>query len=231
MYSETAEYYDEIYSFLDYAESTRHLLEVIEPRTNGKRLLDIACGTGKHLTEFKNAGYEVEGVDLDPNMVRIALERNPGVTVQEADMCEFSLGHKFDVITNLFSSIGYACTTERLGAAVSAMAAHLADGGVAVVEPWLSKEVYVPGKVHLLTVDKPDLKICRMSYSGIDDMLSVIEFHYLFASANEGVTEAKEIHTTAMFTVDDFAEAATAAGLSHEFLEGEQFRRGLHIFQ
>jgi SAM-dependent methyltransferase len=234
MFSETTEYYDTIYSFIDYAESTTKLREVIEERTKGRRLLDLACGTGKHLLEFQNAGYEVEGLDLEPGMVEIARERNAGVTIGEGDMCDFDLGRKFDVITNNFSSIGYAHTKERLIAAVSCIARHLNKGGVALIEPWLTADVYNPGHVHMHTVDHPDLKICRMTSGGVDaDLavpLSILEFHYLIAIANEGVREAKEIHTVAMFSVADFAEAAAAAGLSHEYIENDYFKRGMHIF-
>jgi SAM-dependent methyltransferase len=235
MFSETTEYYDTIYSFIDYAGSTTNLRRVIEERTQGRRLLDIACGTGKHLLEFQSAGYDVEGMDLSPGMLEEARKRIPDVSLSEADMCDFDLGRKFDVITNNFSSIGYARTKERLFQAVSCVAAHLAEGGVALIEPWLTTDVYKARHVHMLTVDQPELKICRITYGDVDDgadvPLSILEFHYLIAIANQGVREAKEIHTAAMFSVQDFADAASAAGLSHEYIEHDDFKRGMHIFQ
>jgi len=235
MFSETTEYYDTIYEFIDYAESTTNLRKLIEERTEGRRLLDIACGTGKHLVEFQQIGYEIEGLDLEPGMLEQARNRLPDVSLSEADMCDFDLGRKFDVITNNFSSIGYARTKERLFAALACVARHLADGGVALIEPWLTTDAYNARHVHMLTVDQPELKICRMSYGDVDDApdvpLSVVEFHYLFAIANQGVREAKEIHTLGMFSVQDFADAASAAGLTHEYIEADHFKRGMHIFQ
>jgi ubiquinone/menaquinone biosynthesis C-methylase UbiE len=65
VFSRTAHLYDAIYAFKDYAAEAARLHELIEERVPGPRtLLDIACGTGKHLAELR-AWYEVEGVDLD----------------------------------------------------------------------------------------------------------------------------------------------------------------------
>ena len=53
-------------------------------------------------------------------------------------MTAFDLGCRFDVVTCLFSSIGYVGTVERLDQAIATMAAHLEPGGTLIVEPWLS---------------------------------------------------------------------------------------------
>jgi len=229
MFSETARYYDSCYHWLDYAKSTANLRALIEPRTDGRRLLDVACGTGKHLEQFRAAGYEVEGLDLDPVLLGIARERID-CPLHEADMCDFHLGRTFDVITNNFSSIGYVRTTERLDEAIARIAEHLAPGGVALVEPWFRKGVFSVGSVHMLTVDEPELKIARMNRSEVDGDLSIIDFHYVIGTPDEGVRFARERHELAMFSVEDFARAAGKAGLAHEHFENEDFRRGLHVF-
>ena len=81
----------------------------------------MACGTGKHLEQLR-AWYEVSGLDLDPQLLAIARERLGAVELHEGDMTAFSLGRRFDVVTCLFSSIGYVGTVERLGDAIAAMA-------------------------------------------------------------------------------------------------------------
>jgi SAM-dependent methyltransferase len=229
MFSETARYYDRIYHRLDYDESTRHLREIIEPRTQGRRLLDVACGTGQHLVRFRDAGYEVEGLDLDPDMLAVARERFDG-PLHEADMCDFHLGRQFDVITNSFSSIGYARSVENLHRALSCVAEHLAPGGVALVEPWLRKEKYTVGHIHMTTVDDADLKIARVNRGDVEGECSVIDFHYAIVTPEKGARFARERHVLAMFGIEDFAAAAKAAGLEHEHFENEHFQRGLHVF-
>ena len=58
--------------------------------------------------------------------------------LEVADMTSFDLGRRFDVVTCLFSSIGYVGTAERLDQAIATMAAHLEPGGTLIVEPWLA---------------------------------------------------------------------------------------------
>ena len=97
-------------------------------RSGAASLLDVACGTGKHLELFRS-WYEVAGIDLNADLVAIARERLPDVRLEVADMTAFDLGRRFDVVTCLFSSIGYVGTVERLDQAIATMAAHLEPGG------------------------------------------------------------------------------------------------------
>src|SRR5215210_219183 len=142
MFSRSAELYDAIYSFKDYRAEVEKLHALIQERVpEAATLLDVACGTGKHL-ELLAANYEVEGLDLDASLLRIARERLPDVPLHEADMTDFDLGRRFDAVVCLFSSIGYVKTRKRLESTAATLASHLAPGGVLVVEPWLLPEAW-----------------------------------------------------------------------------------------
>jgi ubiquinone/menaquinone biosynthesis C-methylase UbiE len=93
-------------------------------RTSGKTLLDVACGTGGHLTYLKHH-YGSEGLDLDPNLLAIARERHPKLPFHHTDMVQFDLGHTFDAVVCLFSALGYVVTIDRLHSAIAAMARYL----------------------------------------------------------------------------------------------------------
>lgn len=128
MFTDTAEFYDLFYEEKDYAGEVRRLREIVEARAPGARtLLDVACGTGMHLAELR-AQYRVEGVDLDEGLLAVAAKRLPDVPMHAGDMRAFDLGRRFDVVTCLFSSIGYVRTTDGLRSAVAAMARHVAPG-------------------------------------------------------------------------------------------------------
>jgi len=75
------------------------------------RILDLPCGQGRHAIELARRGYEVTGVDLSPYLLGVARERAyaSGVTVGwlEGDMREALPGETFDLILNLFTSLGY----------------------------------------------------------------------------------------------------------------------------
>jgi ubiquinone/menaquinone biosynthesis C-methylase UbiE len=221
--------YDLVYSFKDYAGEARRLVELIEERRPGARsLLDVACGTGKHLTELGDRFPDAEGLDLDEGLLAIARERLPGVTLHHGDMTSFELGRRFDAITCLFSAIGYARTEAKLRAAIGAMARHLEPGGVLLVEPWFEPQAWIPGHLHLLTVDEPDVKLARATVSGLEGTLSTMDFHYLVVT-NDGVEHFSEHHEAALFTRAEMTGAFEAAGLAVEYDEEGLIGRGLYL--
>ena len=134
MFTQTARYYDKIYAFKDYRAEAEKVVEHIREygRSGGRRLLDVACGTGKHL-EFLKEHFDVEGLDLDGGLLAVARERLPGVPLRQADMEDFTLGGRFDAITCLFSAIGYLKTLDRVARACQTMAQHLLPGGVLII--------------------------------------------------------------------------------------------------
>jgi SAM-dependent methyltransferase len=187
----------------------------------------VACGTGKHL-ELLKPRYEVEGVDVDPEMVRIARERVPGVPIHEGNMVEFDLGRKFDVVTCLFSSIGYTGSVGRLDRAVASMSRHTAPGGVLIVEPWVTPETFEPGRPSASFVDEPDLKIARMDVPRVEGRFSVIDFHYLVATP-EGIEHFTEHHEVVLFTHQEYLDAFRKANLDVEHDPEGLMGRGLYI--
>ena len=69
MFSQSAAIYDAVYSFKDYATEAGRIHTLAEERSpTAASLLDVACGTGKHLEQLR-AWYEVSGLDLDPQLV------------------------------------------------------------------------------------------------------------------------------------------------------------------
>jgi SAM-dependent methyltransferase len=221
--------YDAIYSFKDYPAEVATLREIIRERLPGATsLLDVACGTGKHL-ELLREDFEIEGVDLDPEMIRLAWERlGPEVPLHVGDMAEFDLGRTFDVVACLFSSIGYARTDSGLRATLANLARHAAPDGLVIVEPWFSPEAWQPGHVAANFVDQDDLKVARMSLSSpLTDPLKMT-FHYLVATP-EGVEHFTEEHAVGMFTHQQYVAAFEAAGLEVDHDPKGLMDRGLFI--
>ena len=56
-------------------------------------------------------------------------------------MTTMSLGRRFDVITCLFSTIGYVKTYQNLAKTLRNFADHLRPGGLLLIEPWFTEEI------------------------------------------------------------------------------------------
>ena len=102
------------------------------------RILDLPCGQGRHAIELARRGYEVTGVDLSPFMLKVAEERARAAGVRarwlEGDMREPIGSERFDVVLNLFTSLGYFADEADDRKVIGAAAAMLVPGGRLVLE-------------------------------------------------------------------------------------------------
>ncbi len=227
MYS-SARFYDAIYAFKDYAAEAESVHALIETRRSGaKTLLDVACGTGKHLAAL-GRWYEVAGVDVNEAMLEAARTRYPDIPFFGGDMQTFSLGRAFDAVTCLFSAVGYLRSVDALGEAVATMARHLTPGGVLVLEPWLTPEAYRPNNVHARYVDEPDLKIARINVSELRGRVAVMDMHYLVGT-RDGVEHFVEHHELFLFRHEEYLQAFRAAGLTSQHDPEGLMGRGLYL--
>lgn len=230
MYGASARYYDAIYSRLkDYRKEVADLMEVIRAHggARGGRLLDVACGTGEHLRYFREH-FAVEGLDLSPELVEIARTKNPGVPVHVGDMRDFSLGRAFDVVTCLFSSIGYMTSTGDLHAAVDTMSRHVSPGGLLIVEPWFRPDQWNVGHIALSVVDEEELKIVRMSTSKMEGAVSTFDLHFLIGEP-QGTSHFVESHRMGLFTRDEMQDSFSGSQMRCEYDPQGPFGRGLYI--
>ena len=207
--------YDALYASKDYAGESARITELIRARSpEARTLLDVACGTGRHL-EYLRADFDVEGVDVDEGLLAVARERLGSTALSLGDMRTLALGRRFDAITCLFSAIGHLADTSELDTAIAAMAAHLEPGGVLLVEPWIEPDAWLPGKPALLTVDEPELKIARVTLTGRRGNTSILHFHYLVATP-DGVETFEERMELGLFTAAELRSAFERAGLDVE---------------
>ncbi|HEX2080585.1 MAG TPA: class I SAM-dependent methyltransferase [Longimicrobium sp.] len=213
VYAQGAAFYDLIYGGKQYAEEAERVHGVIQRhlRSGGDSLLDVACGTGAHLAHLRRH-YRCDGLDLEAGLLAVARERNPDARFHQGDMADFDLGRRYDAVACLFSAIGYVRTVARLGQTMRAFARHLVPGGVAVVEPWLTPETFIPGRVRVDTPEHPGASVVRMVHSGMRDGLSILTFSYLIGR-EEGIEHFEEDHVLGLFTHEQMLEAFRGAGL------------------
>jgi SAM-dependent methyltransferase len=101
------------------------------------RILDLACGWGRHSVEFSRLGFDVIGVDRSELLLRNARapaagERAPSWVC--GDIRELPFPPSFDAVVCLFSSLGYFLSDEEDLRALRAARGVLRDGGLLVLE-------------------------------------------------------------------------------------------------
>ena len=94
-------------------------------------ILDLACGTGRHLTELSGAGYDAVGCDLSFTLLRTGIDDYGPMSVARADMRSLPFcSASFAGLVNFFTSFGYFATEDENLSVVREMARVLRSGGV-----------------------------------------------------------------------------------------------------
>lgn len=112
-YSAFARYYDELTANIDYVKRGEYFHSLIKKfgKTDGKILLDLACGTGSISEVMAELGYDVIGVDNSDEMLGIAIEKkfDKGLDIQYLcqDMRKIDMFGTVDVTVCALDSINH----------------------------------------------------------------------------------------------------------------------------
>lgn len=193
-YGRLAELYDPIYRFKDYQKEARTLHHLVRrygpPRA--RSLLDVACGTGEHL-RFLRRWYNVAGVDASRSMLRVARAKLPGVPLTLGRMESFRTTRRYEVVTCLFSAIGYLRDPRSVRRAFEHFHDALVPGGIVLLEPFIAPDRWRPGSAHVLDVEAGGVRVVRMTVSERRRGEAVMPMHYLVGDRT-GVRHYLEVH-------------------------------------
>lgn len=135
-YQRCADYYDVVTAEYDYGTWLDGIERVaLEHGLHGRRVLDVACGTGKSAEPLADRGYDVWACDQSPAMVARARERlGPKAHVFLADMRRLPETREHDLITCLDDSLNYVLDDVQLTATLEGFSRSLAPDGLAIFD-------------------------------------------------------------------------------------------------
>ncbi len=129
-------YYHILYKDRDYTEAQLfmdNLTQYLNLPDNAK-ILDLACGKGRHSVYLNQLGYDVTGADLSENSIKTASEHANATLHFEVHDMRIPFDQKFDAIFNLFTSFGYFESDEDNLTTLNAIKESLTDYGFAVID-------------------------------------------------------------------------------------------------
>lgn len=137
-------YYHILYSHRDEEEAVfflRNLLSFLKPPADA-RMLDLACGRGRHALFLHAQGFNVTGVDLAPSNIEHAQSQAAdGLEFMVHDMRNLLISNHFDYVFNLFTSFGYFDHPHEHLKSVVNMATALKPGGKLILDFMNAKAV------------------------------------------------------------------------------------------
>lgn len=162
-------YYHILYKDRDYTEAglfIDNITSYLNLPENAK-VLDLACGKGRHSVYLSKLGYDVTGADLSENSINEAKKHETnGLHFMVHDMRK-PFEQKFDAVCNLFTSFGYFDNDEDNITTLKAIKESLSEYGFAVLD-FMNVEKTIPNLVAEETknVDGIDFYITRRFENG-----------------------------------------------------------------
>ncbi len=130
-------YYHQLYFNRDKTEAAsfiNKLIDYLKPK-QGARMLDVACGKGRHSMQLAQKGFDVTGIDLSEDSIKDALlyERENLHFYQQDMRLPFWINY-FDYAFNFFTSFGYFNTQRENDNAIRTISQSLKPGSTFVMD-------------------------------------------------------------------------------------------------
>lgn len=232
-----SKYYDLLYRDKNYATESQFIMDVCEKFSDGRKLLDLGCGTAKHAQELVARGFDVFGVEMSERMFERARETQQllpanaatHLRLQCADALNFRVNEKFNIVTALFHVISYQTSNDKLRAFFATAASHLDVGGTFIFDCW-----YGPAVLRMLpeprikVVEDGECEVIRFANPRLRINDNVVEVHYriLVKSRQSGYwSDLNERHDMRYLFLPEIHFLAREAGFevidAREFLSGK----------
>lgn len=240
-FKEYAGVYDLLYLDKPYAAEAEYVIDLMfgEPSCNfeGRSVIEIGCGTGRHAELLAEKGLRVKGYDISTQMIELARGRVrlSGEAVQ--DRVSFHAEHfrgsseKVDAVYSLFHVVSYHVTDEQLNQLFSDVSESLVDGGTFIFDYWYGPAVCEIGPsircVERRSENSSIFRVSRPNHRKEKNIVDV-EFDVFFATPErkETYSRLQEVHSMRYFTTNELSKIAKKYGLmqlvSEEWMTGKK---------
>lgn len=210
-------YYHQLYFNRDEVEAAAFIDKIVSylKPDGGSRMLDVACGKGRHSMHLAAKGFDVTGIDLSVDSIKAASENEKeNLHFYCHDMRLLFWINYFDVVFNLFTSFGYFATERENDDAIRTMATALKPGGILVVD-YLNTAYAVAHSVPSETKQIDGVNFLINKWNDATHFYKKIEI------ANESLSEPF-IYTerVSKFSLSDFEKMFNHHGLRLKFIFG-----------
>lgn len=220
-FHDSAELYDALADRAGRLEREGPLLRYCLEIAPGRRVADIACGTGLHAHFLAGAGAEVDAFDLSGEMIAHACRRrsHPNIRYRVDDMRAVQ-GGPWDLVVCLGNSLSLLASAEDLTVTFAAIRAGLAPGGLCLahVLNYSGQQASRPRhRVEVATWEDARIVAVKSLVPDGDHTLLTLNFFVEERGKRHTVSETAVQRN---WTLAQLTRAGTDAGLTIKFLWG-----------
>ena len=204
-------------------EFIKKLIRHLNPAP-GSRMLDVACGKGRHSKILASLGFKVTGIDISPYSISVAQEsENEDLDFFVHDMRLPFWANYFDYAFNFFTSFGYFKTRREHDDAIRTISKSLKPGGVFVID-YLNVHF---AEDHLVYNELKQLNGTAYDIRRWDD-----DFHFYkkITVKDESLSDTLEYtEKVAKFSLGDFTDMLSFQGMQVQEVFGDYQFNGYDV--
>jgi 2-polyprenyl-3-methyl-5-hydroxy-6-metoxy-1,4-benzoquinol methylase len=150
------------------------LLELVKSY-EPEKIADFGCGTGTVAIGLAKAGFNITGVDISKDMLKIARQKaeNSGIDIRfrRADIVEIDLKNKFDLILSLGNTAPLIYRLRDARKTFRNFARHLNPGGILIIQQ-LNYDKILKDKPRTFAIDRNDNQLRIKQYNYIRNLVN-----------------------------------------------------------
>jgi SAM-dependent methyltransferase len=200
-------------------QEVNRALKMLRPQ-GGERVLDMACGSGRHSLELVRQGFSVVGADISPELIEIArkdaVEQSLDAEFVEADLRDLDFENQFDFVLNLNDgAIGYLETDQENHRTFEVISRALKPGGKNLVQlpNVLYARAHLPQRSWIPSSGMVELVEHRWNKS--DSYMEGAMIPLRFGEVLEGLDKRIEFRQR-LYTVEELREIYSSVGMTFE---------------
>ncbi len=220
-YGRFADLYDRLMDDVDYdawADSVCTLLGVYGETGGVRTVTDCACGTGAVTVRLAERGYRMTGIDLSPDMLRVAQDkaRAHGLSIPfvQMDITAFRTHRKADAVICCCDGVNYLTGEERVRAFFNSANENLRDGGLLLFD--LSTPFKLEHVLGCSTMGE-DRKECTYLWENTFDPVSGLlemRLHFFVPEGNGYYSRFDETHIQKSYSREQIGELLDRCGFT-----------------
>ena len=232
LYAELADWFHLLTHPSDYEEEANHIVQVVDAAFLGeaKTLLELGSGGGNNASHLKSR-FTCTLTDVSAAMLELSQTLNPECKHIQGDMRTLRLGSTFDVVL-VHDAIAYMTTEDDLRAVLDTVSAHLRAGGVGILVPDTTRELFAPQTRHGgHDGDGRRLRYLEWDHDpDPDDTTYDVEFVVVLMEDGEDVRVEYDHHTCGVFAETLWDRLIADVGLELVDPEVDDPHTGEHAF-
>jgi len=218
-YSEFASVYDELMTDIPY-DAYIDIIDVAAGGIDGKRVLDIGCGTGLLSMKLAKQGAQVTGIDLSADMLVVAEERAQSLSLPvqfiEQPMQQLEGFADYDIAVIAIDSLNYLPNREDVLSTFRQIYSALAVGGKLIFDVHSTFKTDVIFMEGPFTFDNGRITYIWITEEG-EELHSVYSELAFFVKSESGLYRRfDEVHTQRTFPVSEYADMLMDTGFAIE---------------